>query len=45
MASALSFRVQARYTATETSSFPCKQGIDHKTLLAVTNAAAELRLF
>jgi hypothetical protein len=35
---------QAQSTATETSRLPFSRSIDHKTLLAVTNAAVELSL-
>jgi hypothetical protein len=37
----LSFRVQARSTAAKRRDSRIKQSIDHKTLLAVTNAAVE----
>jgi hypothetical protein len=37
----LSFRVQARSTAAKRINSRIKQSIDHKTLLAVTNAAVE----
>ncbi|GAB4232619.1 MAG: hypothetical protein Kow00121_60760 [Elainellaceae cyanobacterium] len=38
----LSFRVQARSTATKLLRLPHAENIDHKTLLAVTNVAVEL---